>query len=102
MNLDLKEQLFAENKIGQPKTASWDWEMTRTIAALYNSGGGILRVGVDDNGMPTGFHDPHDYAADKSPLMVLLHRNLESVPPFEPSEDKTHHFVTIAVKGGVT
>src|SRR6266487_3373730 len=46
----VKEELKTENKTVRPSDPLWDWEMTRTIAALYNYGGGILRAGVDDNG----------------------------------------------------
>src|SRR6266516_3764620 len=84
MKLNLKEHLFAENKIGKPGDLLWGWEMTRTIAALYNSGCGTLRVGVDKNGNPIGISDPQDYSADKSPLAHVLHRYLDPVPPFDP------------------
>jgi len=100
VNLNLKEQLFAENKLDQPGSARWTWEMTRTIAALYNSGGGILRVGVDDNGNPIGLINPQDYSADKSPLASVLHRYLDPVPPYDP-RDKGQ-YVEIVVREGVT
>ena len=100
MNLNHKEHLFAENKIGQPRAPLWDWEMTRTIAAMYNSGGGILRVGVDDHGNPVGVKQPEAYAADKSPLTEVLHKFLDPVPPFEPLTKANH--VEILIHEGVT
>ena len=79
MDLTLKEHLFAENKTGISGSELWKFEMTRTIAALYNSGGGILRVGVEDDGTISGVRKPQDYAADKSELAKTLGEHLDFV-----------------------
>jgi hypothetical protein len=100
MKLSLTEHIFAENKTGQSDTLSWKFEMTRTIAALYNSGGGILRVGVDDNGTVSGVSKPHDYSADKSVLTKTLDHYLDPVPPFESFEKDG--YVEINIREGVT
>src|ERR1039457_6410872 len=99
MNLNLKEHLFAENKTGDSGTELWKFEMTRTIAALYNSGGGILRAGVEDDGTVSGVKKVQDYGADKSELAKTLHEHLDFVPPFESVE--TNGYVEIIVGEGV-
>jgi hypothetical protein len=105
MNSTLKENIFAENKLVKPNDPqSWDWEMTRTIAALYNSGGGILRTGVDDSGNAVGFNNLSDYEPDKSPLAATLAKYLTPVPPFKPTlkNDSGKDYVEVRVSKGVT
>jgi hypothetical protein len=99
MNSTLKEHLFAENKTGDSSTDLWKFEMTRTIAVLYNSGGGILRVGVEDDGNVSGVKKAQDYATDKSELANTLHHYLDLVPPFETVEKDG--YVEISVREGV-
>ncbi len=100
MSVDLREQLLAENKVGKPGSKTWCWDMTRTVASLFNSGGGVLRVCVDDKGRSLGVADPEAYAADKSPLAKALHEYLDPVPAFEPSTKSGH--VEIRVECGAT
>src|ERR1039457_2984197 len=99
MNLNLKEHLFAENKTGASGTPLWKFEMTRTVAALYNSGGGILRAGVEDDGTISGVKKTQDYAADKGELANTLHHYLDLVPPFESVEKDG--YVEIVISEGV-
>jgi hypothetical protein len=100
MNLIFREQQFVENKIGDSSSPFWEFEMVRTIAALFNSGGGTLRVGVDDHGNRVGVKEPLDYAADKSPLARVLHKYLDPVPPFDPIP--TDSVIEVVVRDGVT
>jgi hypothetical protein len=85
MNSTLTEDIRAENKLVKPNDQRWEWDMIRTIAALYNSGGGILRVGVDDHGNAQGFSNLADYEPDKSQLAATLAKYLTPVPPFKPT-----------------
>ena len=105
MNSTLKESIFAENKTVKPGNPRWAWDMTKAIAALYNSGGGILRAGVDDKGTAIGFDNLSDYEPDKSPLAKTLAEYLAPVPPFfKPTlkNDSGKNYVEVSVGKGVT
>jgi hypothetical protein len=97
----IREALKRENKIVKPGDPSWDWEMTRTIAALYNYGGGVLRAGIDDHGKPVGFTNTQDYQPDKSALTSTLGKSLTRVPPF-CAPTQMDGYIEVRVKSGVT
>ncbi len=104
MNSTLKEDISAENKQVKPGDPRWALEMTIAIAALYNSGGGILRVGVDDNGNALGFSNLSDYEPDKSPLTDTLAKHLFPIPHFKSTAkiDSGKDYIEIRVSKGVT
>ena len=82
----LTETLRAENKVTKVVDPTWNWDMVRSAAALYNSGGGILRIGINDNGTISGGHNPVDYLADHSVFAKTLHGFLDGIPPFESNQ----------------
>ncbi len=78
--MNINEELRIENKSVKPGDPLWNWDMTRTIAALYNYGGGILRAGVDNHGNSLGFTNTQDFEPDKSTLVDTLAGFLTPVP----------------------
>jgi hypothetical protein len=98
---NLTATLWSENKTTKLADAErWTWNLVRTSAAIYNSGGGILRIGVEDDGKVTGGQDLADYLADHSPFAELLHDYLDVPPPFESRE--VGGYIEITIPRGVT
>lgn len=97
----LTETLWSENKTTKPADVpAWTWNMVRTSAALYNCGGGLLRIGVEDDGKVTGGQNLADYLADHSAFAGLLHDYLDAPPPFESRE--IDGYIEIAFSRGAT
>lgn len=96
------EAMHAENKMTPPKIkVLWTWEMVRAAAALYNSGGGLLRMGVNNKGIVERGHSLRDYEADGSLFAKALSDHLDQPPPFEPRETE-YGFIEIRFLKGVT
>jgi len=99
--MNLTENLSAENKRTQIGDVNWTWDIVRSAAALYNSGGGILRIGLDDNGNPVvPITNPEDYSADKSKLVTLLEKYLQPMPRFKSR--LVDQYIEVEFQGGVT
>lgn len=99
--MNLTETLLIENKETGFGSDLWAWDMVRTVAALFNSGGGTLRVGVNDDGTAvTGIKNPANFSADGGELAKILHAHLDPVPPFDSKP--MDGYVEITVREGAT
>ncbi len=101
MSLNLNETLRDENKTVRPGDPLWEWDMVRTVAALFNFGGGTLRAGVDNSGNAVGFNNLSDYEPDKGELAKTLAKYLTRVPYFFNPTQKTG-YIEVRVSDGVT
>ena len=100
MKRNLTETLSKENKVTKVSEQSWAWEMVRSAAALYNSGGGTLRIGVEDDGTIIGGHVLSDYLPDHGKLAKILDKHLDIVPPFGSRE--IDNYIKVDFRSGVT
>lgn len=98
--MTFKESLREELKVTQPGDPKWAWDMVRSAAALFNSGGGILRCGVDTNGEEVGVKNPADFLSEKSAFLTVLREHLQPVPPFRSNPQGNH--IEIEFRSGVT
>lgn len=71
-----KESLSCEFKSDLKKLP--DGELIDTVVALSNTDGGVVYLGVEDDGTPTGVHDAHADAAGLSAL--VSNRTMPPVP----------------------
>lgn len=95
------EILSIENKtVPITETAHWEWDVVRSAAAMYNTNGGLIRMGIDDSGKVIGGHDLKDYATDNSPFAKALSRYLDFPPPFLSVMDSAG-YVEIQILSGV-
>lgn len=99
--MNINEELRIENKSVKPDDPLWEWDMIRTIAALYNYGGGILRAGVDNQGNSIGFTNTQDFEPDKGALVDTLAGFLTPVPTLS-SPIQQNGFIEVRVNGGAT
>ena len=51
---------------------SW-CEIVKDIVAMANSGGGVLLIGLDNKGMPTGFDPSQVLDLDEAVVLSLIH-----------------------------
>ncbi|WP_417303963.1 helix-turn-helix domain-containing protein [Ellagibacter isourolithinifaciens] len=56
-----------------------DSELIDTVVALSNTDGGVLDLGVEDDGTPTGIHEAH---SDTTGLSALVSN--KTMPPSPP------------------
>jgi hypothetical protein len=100
-----RESKYVDFKERFDLTSSQDWcELIKDIVAMANSGGGVILIGVRNDGMPSGFDVSPVLSLDPAQLTDKIAKYTgEQFSNFEIKEmDRNGHRIAVLLIGGIS